>query len=626
MIQPVAFLNSSVSTARELAVDVARTLRGKIGPVIVFEAIYRLAVSAVFAPLSVGVLSLLIGTRGKPSIGNFEIAGFLLSWPGILSMVLVGALQLTQLYFQVAGLILIMRPGTKDSSLVGIVRKLTVKAPRLFFLGLYQIAAFVGILLPAGFLGVGLLNWLWDGRDIYGLVILRPPVFWIGVVLAGIPLAISALFILRYLLRWLLALPEQLLNDAPVPPMEAMRLSEARTRDHKPMMIAVMASWFGFQAALAAFVLGTLRWSADAFLDFVGLRMTLALPATVLVLAIHFVVLTLVSIVGVVGFTAVILFLDRKLAGREVVESPGKVVLSKWISVENHVSILRHPRFLALAVVAVVLPIGSALSLNALDVDDRVEIIAHRAGGAMAPENTVSAVKKSIEVGAQWSEIDVQFTSDKAIVVIHDTDLRRLAGVNRQVKDMPLAEVQSLDVGGWFSPQFKGEKIPTLDEFLDAAKDRMHVLIELKVSSAEEGRELARAVVDLLRRRGEIARHRICSQSYESVVEVKRIEPGLTVGYIAAQSIGRMEELTVDFFMLSVELSTKRFIERARAVGKGVYAWTIKDPDLILPLLDRGVAAIITDDPVPMMARLEEIRALSNVERLILRARDALAD
>lgn len=220
----------------------------------------------------------------------------------------------------------------------------------------------------------------------------------------------------------------------------------------------------------------------------------------------------------------------------------------------------------------------------------------------------------------------MQFTSDKAIVVIHDMDLRRLAGVNRQVSDMTLAEIQALDVGSWFSPAFKGEKIPTLDEFLDAAKDRMHVLIELKVSSAEEGRELARAVVDLLRRRGEVARHRICSQSYESVVEVKRIEPGLTVGYIAAQSIGRMEELTVDFFMLSVELSTKRFIERSKAVGKGVYAWTIKDPDLILPLLDRGVAAIITDDPVPMMARLEEIRALSNVQRLILRARDALAD
>jgi len=154
----------------------------------------------------------------------------------------------------------------------------------------------------------------------------------------------------------------------------------------------------------------------------------------------------------------------------------------------------------------------------------------------------------------------------------------------------------------------------------------MHVLIELKVSSANEGRELARAVVDLLRRRGEIARHRICSQSYESVVEAKRVAPEMTVGYIAAQSIGRMESLTVDFFMLSVELSTRRFVDRARAVNKNVYAWTIKDPDMMLPLIDRGVAAIISDDPVSMMARLEEIRALSNVERLILRARDALAD
>jgi glycerophosphoryl diester phosphodiesterase len=619
-------VGSWFSTVRTLTVDILRTLRGKIGPILVFEAIYRLVVWMVFAPLSVGVLSLLIGTRGKPSIGNFEIASFLLSWPGIVSMVLVGALQATQLYFQIAGLILIMRPGGQERSLADIVRKLALKAPRLFFLGLYQIAAFVGFLLPAGFLGVGLLNWLWGDHDIYGLVILRPPVFWLGVVLAGSLLAVSAFFVLRYYLRWSLALPEQLLNERPVPPLEAMRLSEERTRSRKPMMIVVLLSWFAFQSVLAALVLGTLRWSADAFLDFVGLRMAVALPATVLVLALHFVVLSLVSIVGVVGYTAVILYLDSNLAGRTEPVVQGRVRLSNWLALENQVSILRHPRFLALAIFAVLLPVGSALLINSLDVDDRLEIIAHRAGGAMAPENTVAAVKKAIEVGAQWSEIDVQFTSDKAVVVIHDTDLRRLAGVNRQVRNMTLTELQSLDVGSWFSAAYKGEKIPTLDEFLDAARDRMHVLIELKVTSAAEGRELARAVIDILRRRSELARHRICSQSYESVVEAKRLEPSMTVGYIAAQSIGRMDELTVDFFMLNVELSSKRFVERARAVGKNVYSWSIKDPDLILPLLDRGVAAIITDDPAPMMKRLEEIRELSNVERLILRARDALAD
>ncbi len=626
MTESASPVSNDKPTARELVVDFVRALRGNLGPILVFEVIYRLLVSLAFAPLSVGVLSLLIGTRGKPSIGNFEIAGFLLSWPGILSMILVGALQVTQLYFQVAGLILIMRPGGRERSLVAIVKRLTARAPRLFFLGLYQIVAFVAMLLPSGFLAVSLLDWLWDGRDIYGLVILRPPVFWFGAITAGCIVAVSAFFILRYFLRWFLAMPEQLLDESPLPPLQSLRSSERKSRNHKPVMIFVLLSWFVFQTVLAIVVLGALRWSADAFLDYVGLRMAVALPATVLVLAIHFVVINLVSIVGVVGYASIVLYLDRKLTGRPMPETFEKVRLSNWIAMENHVSVLKHPRFLAIAILAVLLPIGSALLLNGLDVDDRLEIIAHRAGGAMAPENTVSAVKKAIEVGAQWSEIDVQFTSDNAIVVIHDTDLRRLAGVNWQVKTRTLQELQGLDVGGWFAPRFKGEKIPTLDEFLDAAKDRMHVLIELKVSSAAEGRQLARAVVDLLRRRGEIARHRICSQSYESVVEAKKAAPEMTVGYIAAQSIGRMEELTVDFFMLSVELSTRRFVDRARAVNKNVYAWTIKDPDLMLPLIDRGVAAIISDDPVPMMARLEEIRALSNVERLILRARDALAD
>lgn len=626
MKQPLETRPNDEPRIRELVLDIVRALRGNLGPILVFEIIYRLLVSLALTPISVGVLSLLIGTRGKPSIGNFEIAGFLLSWPGILSMILVGALQLSQLYFQIAGLILIMRPGGHERTLVSILKRLTARAPRLFFIGLYQVAAFVAMLVPAAFLAVGLINWLWQGRDIYGLVILRPPVFWLGSILAGGIVAVSAFFILRYFLRWFLAMPGQLLDNSPPPPLESLRSSEIETRDHKPFLIFVLLAWFVFQAVLAIAVLGFLRWSADAFLDYVGLRMAVALPATVLVLAIHFLVINLVSIVGVVGFAAVVLHIDRKLTGRPLPDTFSKVRLSSWIALENRTSLLRHPLSLAVASLAVLLPVGSAMLINSLDVDDRLEIIAHRAGAAMSPENTVSAVKKAIEVGAQWSEIDVQFTSDKAIVVIHDTDLRRLAGVNWQVKSRTLRELQGLDVGSWFSPQFKGEKIPTLDEFLDAAKDRMHVLIELKVSGADEGRELARAVVQLLRRRGEIDRHRICSLSYESVVEAKKAAPEMTVGYIAAQSIGRMDEMTADFFMLSVELSTQRFIARAKAVGKNVYAWTIKDPDLVLPLIDRGVAAIISDDPVPMMARLAEIRALSNVERLILRARDALAD
>jgi glycerophosphoryl diester phosphodiesterase len=614
------------ATARELVTDVVRTLRGKVGPILVFEFFYRLLVSLAFTPLSVGILSMLIGTRGKPSIGNFEIAGFLLSWPGILSMVLVGAVQVTQLYFHIAGLVLIMRPGDDDTTLVSIIKKLIAKAPRLFFLGLYQMAAFVALLFPSGFLTIGLLSYLWSNHDIYGLVILRPPVFWIGVALGGLMVSVSVFFIMKFFLRWFLALPEQLLNPAPVPPIEAMRLSNERTRDHKPNIIAALAIWAAFQSVLAAAVLGFLRWSADAFLDYVGLRLAVALPATVIVLVVHYIVITMLAVVGVVGFTTVILYLDRKYSIRNVTDQEGRITLSQWVRAEKYSTVLRHPAFLTILLFAFVLPIGSALLINQLDVDDRLEVIAHRAGGAMAPENTVAAVKKAIEVGAQWSEIDVQFTSDKAVVVIHDMDLRRLAGLNKSVKDCTLAEVKALDVGNWFSPKFKGEKIPTLDEFLDAAKDRMHVLIELKVSDPDEGRELARAVLEILRRRGETARHRLCSQSYESVVEAKRLQPDMTVGFIAAQSIGRMQELTVDFFMLSVDLSTKRFVERAKVVGKGVYSWTIKNPDLILPLMDRGVAAIISDDPAPMMQRLEEIRALSNVERLILRARDALAD
>jgi glycerophosphoryl diester phosphodiesterase len=106
----------------------------------------------------------------------------------------------------------------------------------------------------------------------------------------------------------------------------------------------------------------------------------------------------------------------------------------------------------------------SAALLSALELRDDVEITAHRAGATVAPENTVAALRRAIEDGADWAEIDVQLTADRAVVVIHDSDLRRVGGRPGRIGQMTLAEVQQVDVGNWFDPAFAGERVPTLDE------------------------------------------------------------------------------------------------------------------------------------------------------------------
>lgn len=95
------------------------------------------------------------------------------------------------------------------------------------------------------------------------------------------------------------------------------------------------------------------------------------------------------------------------------------------------------------------------------------KVIAHRGASAYAPENTMTAFEKAIELGAQGLELDVQLSSDGKLVVIHDEKLDRTSNAKGWVKDKTLDELKSLDFGSWFSKAFAGEKIPLLDEVME---------------------------------------------------------------------------------------------------------------------------------------------------------------
>ena len=291
----------------KLATFSRTAVRGKIGPILCFEFVHRTLVFLLFAPVSLYVLRSLIETWGKPSIGNFEIAAFLLSWPGVATMIVVGGLYLAQLYFQTAGLILIIRPREGRTTIFEIYQYLFRKWLVLFRLGLLQMAGFVALLFPAGFITAAILNYLWKNHDINALVILRPPVFWLGVGCGAVLVGMSCGFIIRLFLRWFLALPVLLLDQPEPSPRQALMASVQRTSKNRPMIGLIILWWALFQFVISVSVIEILKISADWFLDQAGTRLLYALPATMLVLAIHALVLLGLSVLLSVGLTCVIL-------------------------------------------------------------------------------------------------------------------------------------------------------------------------------------------------------------------------------------------------------------------------------------------------------------------------------
>ena len=127
-------------------------------------------------------------------------------------------------------------------------------------------------------------------------------------------------------------------------------------------------------------------------------------------------------------------------------------------------------------------------------------VIAHRGASAYAPENTLPAFRRAIDMGADFIEYDVQVTKDKQLVILHDQTLERTTNVEElfpargriatddksgkkhwYVYDFTLAEIKKLDAGSWIGAQFKDTTIPTFQETLDIARGRAGHLIELKV-------------------------------------------------------------------------------------------------------------------------------------------------
>jgi glycerophosphoryl diester phosphodiesterase len=585
-----------------------------------FALAFRVVDLLVLGPAVAWALRALLSRWGRASVGNFEIASFVLSSSGLIAVLGVGTLLITIRYFEITGLMRLLAHDDLSwwRALSGSARAVV----GLVHLGLAQLAALIALAVP--FLAAAWVVWatLWRGRDLYALIQMRPPVFWLGAGLAAAILSVFAVLASRLLLRWLLALPALLFEPGTSAP-EALRRSVAATRGHLITMAAGMGAWLAINLGFDAGVMALVLKGSEAVLTRVGGSLAVALPATAGVLAVHALVAGGLSVVATVTFASLVLAMYRQFGGREALDLAMSDVPATTGRSRVRMRWVVAAVLLGLTVSAA---LGSVAALQRVGLSERMEITAHRAGAAHAPENTLAALEGAIRDGADWVEVDVVRTSDDALVISHDLDLARFGGGSRRVRDTTLAEMKALDVGTalGFGAEFAGERMPTLAELLAAAKSRMRLNIELKPADASDEAPLTRLVVAEIQMAAMVGSCRVCSQSYRSLRLAQELEPEIKIGFIAAKTLGDVTKLDVDFLMVNTALASERLVARASRRGMEVHAWTVKDIGWVARLLDRGVANLITDDPATMSARLDEVKALDPIQRLLLRVRDEL--
>ena len=144
----------------------------------------------------------------------------------------------------------------------------------------------------------------------------------------------------------------------------------------------------------------------------------------------------------------------------------------------------------------------------------------------------MASFRAALEDGAKIFELDVSETSDLRSVVHHDDTLDRTTNGSGKVSDHTFEEVRKLDAGSWFGPQFAGEKVPSLEEVLSWAKDKIHVDVEIKKHAATP--EYADRLLEIIEEQGMAEQVTVTSFNAEFIENLERQKPGLDTGLLIA--------------------------------------------------------------------------------------------
>ena len=246
---------------------------------------------------------------------------------------------------------------------------------------------------------------------------------------------------------------------------------------------------------------------------------------------------------------------------------------------------------------------------------DRFLVIAHRGGRSLGPENTIYTFKRAVKLGVDVLEMDLQTTADGNLVIIHDREVDRTTNGRGPVEDFTLAEIKKLDAGYRWSPENsssyplrgRGISIPTLAEVFKAfPKTRMN--IEIKSSQVNTIQDLCRTI----RVNGMSEKVLVACFDAGRLGEFRSVCPEVATSTGASEAVifywlqwAKMESayspsaqaLQVPEAYGSRMITTRRFVEAARARNMRVHVWTVNDMDSMKRLIDLGVDGIMTDYP-----------------------------
>jgi len=238
------------------------------------------------------------------------------------------------------------------------------------------------------------------------------------------------------------------------------------------------------------------------------------------------------------------------------------------------------------------------------------QIFAHRGARVVAPENTLPAFQKALDMNVAGIELDVHCSKDGQLVVIHDFTVNKTTNGKGRVSDFTAAELASLDAGSHLSAEFASSGVPTLHQFFDLVGNRCRVNVEIKSEDPEGGNQVE-PLVALIQKRALYDQVIVSSFNPITLLKMRYTDPKIQLGLLYETAlpphlrqawftpIMQPEALHPYYPIIDEKLMTW-----AKNKGCAVNTWTVNDVTEAKRLAALGVDVIMSDVPDLIMAAL----------------------
>ena len=560
-----------------------------IRELIMFQGTFKVTSFLIFTPLFLNLFNIIMQITGYDYLTLENISSFLLNPLVLIMLILLVLFMMVYTFFDLSTIIIILDASyqKKKIELREVLGLSLRKSIEVFKIKNIPLAFMILFLIP--FLNIGVVSGFVSSIKIPEFImdyingnVLFMSVFWGGFILLSI-----------LLLRWLYAIHYYVLENC----------------DFK-------------EARLRSINLGKKRYLFDLgrLVLFQGIGYLIYIVFVLIGLALIYLIYKLLSkilIISSVFITIIGLFLALSLIGFASLSMPlcyAVLSIMYYQKKEKKGETIRHIKFnkkkriviptkrwqhfkVSLGLIAIltgsVFTYGIVTNKYNFNIEyiKNTEITAHRGDTSLYPENTIEAFKSAVEKQTDWIELDIQETKDKKIVVSHDANLKRVAGIDRNIYDMTYDEVESVKLS-----EIGNIRIPSLEEVLKwMILTNVKLNIELKPYT-DDG-SLVKNTIDLIEKYHLEDRVVLSSGKYSILENIKEINKEIQTAYIMSIAYGDLLKLDkADNFSLEASMINASLIKKAHNNGKEIYAWTVDSKDNINKMLELNVDNIITDD------------------------------